>query len=398
MDKDRNHTLKVVKVLFVVLFVLYSLWISIVFFSDQLIYAAQKPFWGDEIFGLNSSIRKVTYGQLFINGASHQSSPAPLDYVFCKILDELRPVVGSFGLREEVYYRLWANLITSFSALFVVIMFVSKVIRKQQPFYISLLQSLLLSFVPITFFFSRHVYYYAAEIRPYAAWNAFWFLALAMSLLDNKKNLLLILSLTLLAFTSTASIYQIGVMLLATLIMDKFENVPLKSSIKKSLRIFTMPVAVSLYYCLRASQWNEKISWEEWDQFMDIWIHYSSIVAFMSLCIVLCLLKKENKKYMIAPLSFLLLYLFGPVTFWITKWKGYFFSYRQYIYYDLANAVFSLTVIQCLPAYFKDKSNKLSIGIMCVVVLMTGVSIAFRPKSLKKLNNAMYNTYHLWNY
>ena len=144
-----------------------------IFFIDQLYQASQKPFWGDETYGIHATTRGNSYLGLILGAArKSQSSPAPLDYVLLKPLDSIANAISCLGLKVEVYYRLIANLSTTLAALGILILFVStrpNIIKNSNIF---MLQGMLVIFALIAFLFSRHIHYYAAEMRPYALWQA----------------------------------------------------------------------------------------------------------------------------------------------------------------------------------------------------------------------------------
>lgn len=50
---------------------------------------------------------------MILKGAQGQGSPSPLDYVFCKALDDIKGAVHSFGLKDAIYYRLFSNIVKS---------------------------------------------------------------------------------------------------------------------------------------------------------------------------------------------------------------------------------------------------------------------------------------------
>ena len=52
--------------------------------------SAQKPMWGDELYSLEVSVRRMTVRFLVKNGAPGQGSPAPLDYLSIKGLDSVK--------------------------------------------------------------------------------------------------------------------------------------------------------------------------------------------------------------------------------------------------------------------------------------------------------------------
>lgn len=378
------------------IFLVFWINLAFIFALDQFYQASQKPFWLDERHGLEHSVRHAAFSDLFINGAKGQGSPAPLDYVFLKILDNLKGPLNSFGFTAEVYFRFVSIFSTLFAALFVLIYFSIHISRQASKVPTKIVQLILLGFVPIAFFFSRYVYYYAAEMRPYALWNALYFLALALSLLKDRYLWAWITFLVLLAFTATASIYQIAMLAMAYFTVEFIQNRSFVRDSINTIKVFIVPIVIALFYCFKVTQWAEPFSKDEWSDYFHLWLHKMPIVPMMLVGIVLCWIKKENRKYTIAPLGFLLLYLLGPLTFWLTKMKGFFYTDRQYVYYDLTNPVFLLTVLCVLPAYSDIIKKKLYYFSILGVVILIGLSVTFKSKVNKKISKAVSRTVFLY--
>ena len=188
----------------IVLF-LTAFFVSAIFFTDQLYQASQKPFWGDETYGVQATARGNTYlGLLLGNARGSQSSPAPLDYLLLKPLDQIARQTSCLGLKVEVYYRLIANFSTTIVAFCFFLLFAlsSRLVKQENSIFI--LQCLLIIFAMIAFLFSRFVHYYAAEMRPYAIWNAMYMLTLAIGILRLESDKLFVISMILLSLSATA--------------------------------------------------------------------------------------------------------------------------------------------------------------------------------------------------
>ena len=160
-----------------------------------------------------------------------------------------------------------------------------------------------------------------------------------------RLRLLSILCLTLLAFTAAASIFQIMALSISFLIARLIEKEKCQTIFKEGISLFLIPTLVSLYYCLKAGRWGYLgPQWGTWSSFLNFWYHFKYVGIGSVIIIALCLLKDSTRPYVIPPMSVLLLYLMGPINYKITRYKGFFFTERQYIYYELAIPIFFLTV------------------------------------------------------
>ena len=72
-------------------------------FIDQMHHADTKEFWLDEQYALKSTVQGNTYWGLLGKGALRsEANAAPLDYLFTKILDDVKQAVGHFGVSDKV--------------------------------------------------------------------------------------------------------------------------------------------------------------------------------------------------------------------------------------------------------------------------------------------------------
>ncbi len=373
------------------IFLLTAFLICTAFFTSQLYQASQKPFWGDETFGISSTTHRNSYLSLIL-GAAHtsQSSPAPLDYLLLKPLNQMSEGVSYWGLKPEVYYRLVANISTTLAAFGLMLLFLNTKSPSMKN-NLTFLQGILITFALVSFLFSRFVHYYAAETRPYAIWNAMYLLTLAVIIFRPNAEKFFIAVMTLLALSATASIFQLGLLGFAYFIILSFEK-GWKKSLIKTFRVFLFPVAVSLFYCLRVSIGEMKSSGGTWNDFLDLWINKATIIPLFAVEIYVCLRKKETRSFAIAPLGFLLIFLAGPLIFKITEARGYFYSDRQYIYYDLGTPIFLLTLAQLIPFYLFREMPKTIFYVMVVVILVMAGSLTFRKKVSRKFIQSFYNS------
>ncbi|MDD5292681.1 MAG: hypothetical protein PHY46_05845 [Candidatus Omnitrophica bacterium] len=369
-----------------VLFIAIYIFIVVTFFLSQLVVSSQKPLWGDEKNGLQSSIINHSYVDILINGAKLQGSPSPLDYLACKFLYRIKEKVSYFGLAQETYFRLFANFITAFSMLMIMFLFKKEISLSKDSTAVKTIQLFMLLCLPLVFLFNWKVYYYAAEMRPYALWNSLFMIVLAVSLLDAKNNKLFIAMLIPLSLSATAVIFQLGAIILAYFIVGFMQKEDSKDLFNKAIRLFAIPFLLVFYYCLRVG----KMSFEggDWGDFLEFWIRKSDIILMMAVSIALCLIKKENTKYAIAPLAFLILFIMGPIEFWVTKLRGFFFADRQFIYYELAKPLFLLTAIKCMPAYARGAKSKFAFISVILFFCFIGCVFMFNSKRLTKFHNA----------
>lgn len=370
---------------FVIFFSVLTIGFIVLFSLGQAYEAAHKPFWSDETFSLEQSIRPSGYLDLLTHGARGQGSPSPLDYLALKAMDNIKDRVDYFGLKPDVYFRLWSNVITALSAIGAVFILLRSILASKTGLTTKLLQIFLLSLIPFSYYFNTLIYYYAAEMRPYALWNSLWLIILTVGLVNNEKKIPLIVALSLLAMSATASIFQITAMLVAFVLVDYFQTRSLPRSGLQTFKIFTFPILVALYYSLRAGQWNYLgAQGGTWEDFRTLWVHESTVVPLMILISILCFVIRENRKYMIAPLSMLFLYFLGPLIYCLTRLKGFFYTERQYIYYDLTNTVFLMTLVQCLPGLLdRLKGKYIRMGVIVLALFIVGAA-TFRPKLVKK--------------
>ena len=154
-------------------------------------------------------------------------------------------------------------------------------------------------------------------------------------------------------------------------------------------------MSVSLFYCLRVSHWEMVDAGSTWNDFLDVWTNKATHIPLMLTVIAFSLIKKETRIIAIVPLGYLLLFLAGPLIFKFTQARGYFYSERQYGYYDLGTAVFLLSAVWLIPYYLRPGlSKQLTVGIFVLIVVVCG-SLTFRKKVSRKLGNAVRNSFQL---
>lgn len=378
-----------------ILFIASYLFIVVAFFLSQFVESSQKSLWGDETYSLQYCIRNHGYFDILLNGAQPQGSPAPLDYLACKFLDQIKEKVSYLGMTPEVYFRLFANLVTIFSILVIMFLFKKEIFLSKEIIQVKAAQLFLLLCLPIVFLFTWQVYYYAAEMRPYALWTSLFLTVLAVSLLDLKSNRLFFATLILLSLSATAAIFQLNAIASAYFIVRFIQKDNFKDISKKAVRLFAIPYFIVIYYCLRVG----KMGFEggDWGDFFELWNHKAILIPTMMVIIALCLIKEENRRYSLASLSLLILFIMGPVIFWVTRLKGFFFADRQFIYYELARPVFILTAIKCIPAYVRNIKSRFAIAAVLLVFCFLGAALTFNAKRLIRFDKARVNAARILN-
>jgi len=379
------------------IFLTAYLFILITFFLGKIFDAFHKPFWIDEIYGLEGTIRHFSYGHLLFSGANGQASPAPLDFIICKILDQIKEKVCHFGFTPEVYFRLFANLITIFGCIVVTWTLKEEITDKKNNFLVKATQLALILFLVFVYLFQRHINYFAAEMRPYALWNSLFMITLAVGTTEIKKQKFFLLSLILLSFSATAAIFQLIALAVAYFIQGLINEARVKDILRNGVRLFVLPFCIVVYYCLLAGKFNAIFVGGGWSDFIRLWLHKLMIVPMMLLAIAMCVLKKDNRKYAFAPTAFLIIYLMGPLIFLITRLRGYFYAERQFIYYELLAVIFVLTLIRCIPAYVEDIRSKLIVSLVLTIILLGVAAHTLRQKFVRKFNQARNNAVKVLN-
>ncbi len=318
-------------------------------FINQMYHADTKEFWLDETWGMKSTIQGNTYlGLLGKVAVRSEANAAPLDYLFTKMLDDVKQAVGRFGVSDKVYYRLWANFVMVFSGFVIVCLFARDILRSPSPNPIRMFQLLLLLFLPFLYLYRPMTYHYAAEVRPYALWFALWFISIGLCSLTRTSKSILALCLSLLAMTMVGGVFQILSVGIAYFAVRWRQN-GWKQAMRDCSQVFTVPLFLVVFYAYPAAYGHR--AYEPgavaWHRFYELWGHEAIIIPMLFVSITSLYLSKRTQPMIIGPLAVLIVFLMGPVIFMTTLGRGYFFTERQYIYYDAHRAIFwlSLTVL-----------------------------------------------------
>lgn len=358
-------------------------------FVHQMERADQKAFWLDEEFGLAQTVHENSYRGLLAKAAVRsEANAAPLDYLFVKVLDDLKKPTGQFGLSDRTYYRLWANFVMVFSGFLIVCLFARSILRSPTSDPIRIFQLLLLMLLPLLYLYRPMTYHYAAEARPYALWFSLWFVSTALCSQPRVSKITLALCLSLLAMTMAGSLFQILAVGTAYCAVRQKEQ-GWKQALKESLQIIGVPLFLVVFYAFPADYGRRYDgTWEAaWRQFYELWSHELVIVPMLLLMITLLYQAKQTRPQITGPLAVLIIFLMGPAIFMLTLGRGYFFTERQYIYYDAHRAVFWLSLINVLPCYLEKIKDQRRQLLAMLVILVVWLPFVFSKKNLSRIKN-----------
>lgn len=114
------------------LFLILVVSLAIAFVGAGLKRASRSTLWLDEVHALQQSRREESYERLLVRGPAGQMSPAPLSYVFEKILDGVRRPMRFLGISPFTYYRLSSICATALLGLIACFVVWTR-IRKNAP-------------------------------------------------------------------------------------------------------------------------------------------------------------------------------------------------------------------------------------------------------------------------
>lgn len=319
--------------------------------------SSAKAFWTDEKFGLNDTVRTNSVAQLLVSGAPGQGSPAPLDYIFLRILDNVRIPFHLEWVPFNVYYRLnsifWtfgAGAVTTFVYFFY--------FRSNTGNYlIFLFQMILLSQALAHFYFRHEILHYAMETRPYALWNALWYGFMAFFLFYRDFNRALLLISTALALTSSGALFQLSAFVLCRFVFLFLTTREFIPALKKTMIEFSLPLLISIYYTSRCPHFGYSTSVDSYQtylkEFWAFWADKSRTIIFAVFGIIMTLFDQKWRPCSIVFLTIILLYILSPLCNLAILSKGLFFTPRQYLYYDQTLSIFLLGLSLMLPDYWK---------------------------------------------
>ncbi len=367
--------------------------------------AEKKAMWVDESWSLENTIRKQSVLNLLIHGGQGQTSPAPLDYFFLKAWDNLRTPLHSLGRPFNVYYRLHSILSNMLSGIVVVWIAgflvvrnrkckaLSKValascgwrgqsseredphraegpandwtrqaLRRKRNFggssnLILCLQLGLLCLALTDFLFRASNYHFSIEMRAYSLWNVFWFMIMGAYLIRGKLDRLIIILFCLLAFTTTASLFQIFAFAVSFMLVELFDRKKFLHTLCRLLKAGIIPLILCLYYISKVKIFSFVPTPELYAQYMTnffkFWTQMYVIGLFSFLGILMSSLDKRLRHHTVVFLIIFILYAISPLLNYITLSRGVFFTHRQYRYYELIYPIFALHLAIGLPVYLE---------------------------------------------
>ena len=356
-----------------VLFLLLTVGISIAFVGAATKRASRNTLWLDEAHALQQSRRGESYGQLWVKGPAGQMSPAPLSYVFEKILDDARGATRYFGLSPFAYYRLSSIAATALLGLAACLAVWTRIRRSEPGVYA--LQALLMTASLGAFYFQYDVYHYASEMRPYALWNSLWFLALVLATCRAAPALQSVV-LTLAALTATATIMQLFALGAALVLVHKMEGAGWKATLIAGLKVLLAPALVAAYYSLRTEQWTFE-SYGSGIGFLKFWLR--SCFGFWVITLGACALvwsRRSLRPQAIGPTAMVALLLLGPVAYFAASQKGMVYSPRHYLYWGLAWPAALATLALAAPTVLAGRGRNLKIAGCILVMAVAALNVA----------------------
>lgn len=348
-------------VLFLILLGLIAL------FSLSSVYeSSQKKMWLDESYGYNISIQR-SFSTLLVKGETNQGSPAPLDYIIQRSMMKLRGKANLSEIPPLVYYRFFPLFAVVFAFLLGLVYCLYELTKETKDRSKVLLGFFILILAALNYFSMLDVYYFTKEFRPYALWDSLYFFSLVMLLLGRNRSLAI--SLSLLALSATASFFQILAIALAFTLTELLDSKSTKSSIRKAFNIFIAPMLISFFYCIKVRTFNYPPP--QWFEFLVYWgLQCLKAFPYLYFSLLACWNKKENRSYARPLYAITSMYLFGPLLFFLTLKKGFFFTGRQYIYYDLTQSICLFTLALCAPAYLRNHKKSVKPFIMIIVLAL----------------------------
>jgi hypothetical protein len=367
--------------------------ISVCHFIDQMHYAQGKEFWLDEKYALKNTIKGTTYLGL-LTKSDDESNAAPLDYLCTKFLDDVKKSVGSFGLSDKVYYRLWANFAMLLGGFVVVCLFLRDILCSPASNPIRLFQMFLLILLPFTYLYRPMTYHYEAEMRPYALWFALWLITVGVASLARTRKFLLAMVLSLLAMTMVGSIFQILSVGIAYCGVRWLQN-GWKQAMLETFQIFTVPVVLVVFYAFPAAYGQRMLepAAAVWHRYSIWWMHEAIIIPMLLVSAGILWRSKRTQAMVIGPISVLIVLLMGPLILGLTLGRGYFYTERQYIYYDAHHAVFWLSMINCLPFFLEKIKDQKKLAWAMALIFVLWIPFVFTKKTIMSVKEVVHQNF-----
>jgi len=342
---------------------------TFVYSWSLMVRAAGKPMWLDEYFALTASVRQPSLLGWITQGVPNQGSPSPLDYLFVRALDATRFATGFFGLPPHTYYRLVSIVAIVASGIAGVVVAVSPSFRQfaGRPPWVKFAAAATTVCCLVAYWFQPFALEYGTQMRPYALWLALSFVAYAVALRSDSRWWLMTAWLAV-AATATASLFQIATLALACTVVDTLRGRTWRDIAKDSLLPLAVPLVVAGYYALRAGKWHYwGPEWGTWRDFFSFFYGWRTVAFLSGAGVGISMLRPDTRRFAVPCLAMLLLYAAAPLIYFVTRQRGFFFTNRQYVYYDLAGPLFMLTAVRCLATIEARSRQALALAaILCV--------------------------------
>ncbi|MCA9400120.1 MAG: hypothetical protein KC713_00735 [Candidatus Omnitrophica bacterium] len=323
--------------------------ISGFFLQTAMHEASHKEFWQDENQGLNN-IRIQKIWHLLKNGAGAQASPSPLDYILLRQWYQHRQSWNISGLDDKVYFRLNAIFSSLMGGSIFGCCFLLHFMRNTKNILILFVQLACVLLALYLFYLWPFNLKYSLEMRPYALWNALWIVLMGFFILDKELNWRIEAVMILLALTATASIFQLFCFGLGYLIYKKQQGEVLYTILKRCILYFVFPILVCVYYLLvKELHFNWPDQQQNYDTFWQFWTTKEMIPILSVMGLAWSMLTNKSRHVSVCFMAMLGLYCISPLINHISLQRGFFFSSRHYLYYDLIYPIFLMGFAYCLP-------------------------------------------------
>lgn len=364
MTKEKQKSTIVVIAFLIILALLVS------FSICSLSHSGRKAFWRDETYGLESTIlASNSISKTIIKGAHGQSSPSPLDYIFIKGVYLLRAPLKYLGLQPLQYFRIHYLIIIWLALLYLFF----KIYKEKK-----LKDIILFSLSSGAFLLNSSIYYYSSEMRPYSLWATLSLVFLFLISRRQTSKITWTVVIFGLSLTTTASLFQLISLLITYYLIEMISQKKLLINFKidYSWIIIFLGILINFYYIAHIphSSWSQSATWA---QFLKYWVRFIPIIVTGLLLTWHHLVSKDRNKA-VATLTGVGWLLFGPISFLLTQYKGYFLDTKQYIYY---HPVFFLYAFHLSQIFF-TKVKKLRTSRVFVILSI----IPFSWVLIKNLN------------
>jgi len=208
------------------------------------------------------------------------------------------------------------------------------------------------------------------------------------------RGLWLVPVLVLLSLAATAALFQLLALCAASITCGILAGEEKKQVWQEAVGLFAVPITLSIFYCLKVDQYGYDAS--TWSNFAHFYVRKLSTCGLLAIVLIASSFHQAMRRQAAAILALSIMFLLGPFVFWLTLQKGFFFTSRQYIYYDLAGAIpllFVILNIERLRLILKE--IKRPAALMLIIILAVALSLTFRVVSFQTLLWDIGTTRHL---